>query len=167
MILAYTGLRQDSSVVDAGTGSGYLAIFLANFLSRGKVVTYENDKRFIETAKQNIRLTGLKNIKLKPKDITKGIGEKNLDLVTLDLQNAKAIIKHTRKSLRVGGWLVVYSPTVEHLLKTIKEIKKQKFAQVKTVENIVREWQVEKTTRPKTIGLMHTGFLTFARKIKA
>src|SRR3990172_2164403 len=27
MILAYTGLRQDSSVVDAGTGSGYLAIF--------------------------------------------------------------------------------------------------------------------------------------------
>src|SRR3972149_8483710 len=41
IILAYTGVNSDSIAVDAGTSSGYLAIFLANFLSKGRVITYE------------------------------------------------------------------------------------------------------------------------------
>ncbi len=166
LILAYTGINSDGFVVDAGTGSGYLAIFLANFLSRGKVVTYENKKEFFDTAKRNIKFSGLKNIFIKRKDVTKGIGEKNVDLITLDLQNAKVAIKHAHRSLRAGGWLMVYSPTVEHLTSVVKEIKKKGFSQMKTVENIVREWQTERTIRPKTVGLMHTGWLTFARKLR-
>ncbi len=165
LILAYTGVRSDSVAVDAGAGSGYLAVFLANFLNRGKVITYESRKEFFEKVKQNIKSSGLKNIFVKQKDVTKGIAEKNVDLVTLDLQQAKNIVKHAHKSLRIGGWLVTYSPTIEHLTSVVKEIKKKGFSQIKTVENIVREWQVERTTRPKTIGLMHTGWLTFARKL--
>jgi len=61
--------------------------------------------------------------------------------------------------------LVVYSPTVNHLFKVCKEVKKFEFTEMKILENIVREWQFEKTLRPKTKGIMHTGFITIARKV--
>ena len=165
LILGYTGMRNDSLVVDAGTGSGYIAIFLANYIPNGKIVTYENDKRFFKIAKKNIELSGYKNLKLKSGDVTRGIKEKNADLVVLDLQDADKVVKHAYSSLNYGGYLVVYSPTIDHLTKIIKAVKKEDFIDIKTVENIVREWQSERTLRPKTMGLMHTGFLTFARKV--
>jgi tRNA (adenine57-N1/adenine58-N1)-methyltransferase len=164
LILAYTGLRSDSVVVDAGTGSAYAALFLANFLAKGKVFTYENDSNFAKAARDNIRRTKTKNIFLKQADITKGIDEKDVDMVLLDLHDSHKVVKHAHKALRVGGWVVVYSPTSESLARSLREIKRSKFGHINTVECIVREWQSERTTRPKTLGLMHTGFITFARK---
>lgn len=164
LILAYTGLDKNCKVVDIGTGTGYLSIFLANY--SGKVVTYEKDKNFYKNAKENIKISRLKNLKIKLKDATKGISEKNVDLITVDIENPKSVIEKVYKSLKIGGWLVVYSPHVEEFKAVVEKIKRKSFSDIKTVENIVREWQVEKTTRPKTIGLMHTGFLTFARKVK-
>ncbi len=163
IILAYTGISNSGLVVDAGAGSAYLSIFIGNYLTGGKIVTYEKDKRFVKIAKGNIEMSGLKNVKLKQKDISKGINEKNVDLVTLDLQHPDKVVKHAYKSLNTGGWLVVYSPTVDEMMKACREIKKY-FSGIKIVENIVREWQAEKTIRPKTMGLMHTGWLILSRK---
>lgn len=166
LILAYTGIGQGSLVVDAGTGSGFLAIFIANYIKPGKVVTYENNKKFLKVAKENIKDSGLsKFIKLKQKDITKGIDEKNVDLITLDLKDAEKVIEYAYKALKPGGWLVVYSPYIEQVISVFREIEKLNFSQIKIFENVVREWQIEKYARPKSFGLMHTGFLTFARKI--
>ncbi len=164
LIIAYTGVPADGLVVDAGAGSGFLSIFLGNYLVKGKVVTYEKDQRFLKIVKNNIKLSGLKNVKLKHKDISKGIVENNVDLITLDLQHPNKIIKRAYNALNIGGWLVVYSPTIDEMIKVVREIKKY-FSEAKIVENIVREWQSERTIRPKTMGLMHTGWLTFARKL--
>ena len=50
--------------------------------------------------------------------------------------------------------------------KTVKEIKKHNFIEVKTHENIQRKMIVsEQGTRPSFQMLGHTGYLTFARKI--
>lgn len=166
LILAYTGVEPGGLLVDAGTGSGFLSIFMANYIKPGKVVTYENNKRFVDTAKQNIKNSGLsKFIRLKQRDITKGIAEKKVDLITLDMKGAEKVVKHAYKALKPGGYLVVYSPYIGQAFAVSKEMKKKGFCYIKTVENIVREWQAEKYIRPKTIGLMHTGFLTFARKV--
>jgi tRNA (adenine57-N1/adenine58-N1)-methyltransferase len=165
LILAYTGIEPGAKIVDAGTGSGFLAIFLATYLHPGKVYTYETDDRFIDIAKENIKSSGLtKSIKLKKADITKGISEKKVDMVTLDLKDAKKVVAHARRCLKPGGWLIVYSPTAEHLIEMTGEIRKRGFKTLRTIESIVRDWKTEYTTRPETIGLMHTGFLTFAKK---
>ncbi|MEM5790883.1 MAG: tRNA (adenine-N1)-methyltransferase [Candidatus Aenigmatarchaeota archaeon] len=166
LIFAYTGIEKGSLVVDAGTGSGFLAIFIANYIKPGKVITYEKNKKFVKVAKENIKSSGLfKFIKLKEKDITKGIDERNVDLITLDLKDAEKVIEHAYKALKPGGWLVIYSPYIEQVISVFREIEKRNFSNLKIVENVVREWQIEKYTRPKSFGLMHTGFLTFARKI--
>jgi tRNA (adenine57-N1/adenine58-N1)-methyltransferase catalytic subunit len=165
LILAYSNIAPGSKVVDAGTGSGHLAVFLGTYLRPGKVYTYENDERSIKVAKENITIAGLEDVvKIKNADVTKGIREKGVDLVTLDLKDAKKALKHAYGSLKKEGIVVVYSPNAEHLIDSLKELKKVGFSDIKTVENIVREWKVEFTTRPETMGLMHTGFITFARK---
>lgn len=165
MIIAETGVGPGSKVIDVGTGSGWLSMFLAYHVKPGKVYTYETDERAIKIAKENFRNFGFKNIIIRKKDASKGIREKNADLVTIDVKFPERIIPHAFKSLKIGGWISVYSPHIEEVKNVRKIISKFEFSYVKTLENIVREWQYEKTLRPKTVGLVHTGWLTFARKL--
>ena len=164
MIVAETGCGKDWKVVDAGTGSGFLAMMLANIGC--KVYTYEIDEDFYEVAKKNIRNSGLGNIFLKKADITKWIDEKNVDMVTLDMKNPESVIKNAYNSLKYRGWLVIYSLHVEQLQRVWKELKKYNFSRITILEDFQREWQIEGNTftRPMTHMLAHTGFLTFARK---
>ena len=165
IILSYTMFEPGSRIVDAGAGSGFLATFLGKYNKPGKVYTYEKNEKFLDIIKDNIKKSGLeKFVKLKNVDVTKGIKEKRLDLVTLDLKDAYKAIPHAYTSLKINGKIVVYSPTVEHLIKSLKSLRKAGFKDIETVENILREWKSEYTTRPKTMGIMHTGFLTFAKK---
>ena len=167
LILAYTGALPGSTVVDAGAGTGYLSIFLANYLKPGRIVTYEKNKNFATVAKENFKSSRLaKFIILKQKDIRKGISEKNVDLITLDMQYAESVVKHAYAALKYGGWLVVYSPYIEQVKKVVSQMKRKGFSEVKTVENIVRSWDVREHTLPQRSGIMHTGFITFARKVK-
>jgi tRNA (adenine57-N1/adenine58-N1)-methyltransferase len=165
LIIAYTGISQDSLVVDSGTGSGFLAIFLGFYCKDGKIVSYEKNPEFAKIAKENIKLCGLENVEIKEKDILKGIEEKNVDLVTLDMEKAEEVIKHAYDALKPGGWLVVYSPYIEQVISVRSKITKLNFTQLKTIESIVREWRVGRHTLPEVSGVMHTGWLTFARKV--
>jgi tRNA (adenine57-N1/adenine58-N1)-methyltransferase len=164
VIISVTGCSPGWKVVDAGTGSGFLALFLANLGC--KVYSYEKRKEFYEIAKKNVKEFGFRNVFLKNKDITKGIKEKNIDLITLDMKNPEKVIKHAYKSLKSGGWIAVYSMHIEEVKKVHRELEKYSFSDIKIIETIQREWQsVGGLTRPKTHMLAHTGFLTFARKI--
>ncbi|MBL7169665.1 MAG: methyltransferase domain-containing protein [Candidatus Aenigmarchaeota archaeon] len=165
LILAYTGIPPNAKIVDAGSGSGFLAIFLAWYCPNGKVVTYEKRKEFAKVVEENVKKSGLKNILVKNKDILKGFSEKNLDLITLDMKDCEKVIPEAYKKLKKGGWLVVYSPHVEQVIDVMNEMKRSGFEDVKCVENTVREWQSNYGyTRPKTQGIMHTGWLTFGKK---
>ncbi|MFH8080336.1 MAG: tRNA (adenine-N1)-methyltransferase [Candidatus Aenigmatarchaeota archaeon] len=165
LILAYTGISPKSLIVDAGCGSGFLSIFLSYYLPQSKVVSYEINEKYIKIAKENAKLIGLKNLTIKHKDIFLGIDEKNVDLITLDVKDAEKIIEEAYKALKKGGWIAIYSPYIEQVKSVRKGLSEFSFVEVKTIECIKREWQVGDYTRPKTMGLMHTGWLTFARKI--
>jgi len=166
-IVAQTGCGKGWKVVDAGTGSAFLSMFLANLGC--DVVTYEKRKDFFDNARKNVKGSGLK-IKMLNKDVTKGIKERNVDLVTLDMQNPEKAIPHAYKALKAGGWLAVYSLNSEQIPVVAKAVKKAGFSEPRIIEILEREWQVgiygkDTYSRPKTHMLGHTGFLTFARKI--
>lgn len=164
LILAYTGISPDGLIVDAGSGSGFLAIFLAYYCRKGEVVTYEKRPDFAKLARRNVESTRLKNIVVKEKDILEGIDEKNVDLITLDMKGVEKVVKMSFDALKSGGWLVVYSPYIEQVISVRGGIEKLNFTEIKSVENIVREWRVGRHTLPEVSGVMHTGWLTFARK---
>ncbi|MBU2637345.1 MAG: methyltransferase domain-containing protein [Nanoarchaeota archaeon] len=164
IITFYSGITNESLVVDAGSGSGLLAISLARIAK--KVVSYERDKRFFGLAKKNSALFGLKNITFKNKDIYNGIGENKIDLVVLDLPEPWKAVKRASKKLKVGGCLCAYLPNINQTEKLVKTASKQGFGLAKTVEIIEREWVVdEKRLRPSHKMYGHTAFLTFMRKL--
>ncbi|MBL7054481.1 methyltransferase domain-containing protein [Candidatus Woesearchaeota archaeon] len=165
LIIAETGINKNSKIIDAGSGSGALACFLAHLCK--EVVTYEIREDFIEIVKKNIEFLGLKNIKIKNKDVYSGIDEKDIDLVVLDLPEPWKAITNAKKALKVGGFLVSYSPSIPQTMDFVNEIHKNtNFVHVKTSEIIEREWEVEeRKVRPKSRGIGHSGFISFCRRI--
>lgn len=166
-ILAVTGIGRDATVVDAGTGSGFMSMFLANYV--GKVYTYERKKEFFKLASKNIRNSGFKNIFPKFADVSKGIKEKNVDLITLDMESPEKMVPSVEKALKPGGWLAVYCLHVEEVQSVCKELSRKNFTEPKIIESIQRNWQIHigKRTwlRPWSMMIGHTGFLVFARKL--
>jgi tRNA (adenine57-N1/adenine58-N1)-methyltransferase len=166
-VLAYTGVGTGDVVVDAGTGSGSVAMFLANVVRpAGKVYTYEIREKFADIARKNIERAGLSDfIEIKMKDITEGIDERDVDLVTLDLPDPWNAISHAYKALRHGGFVVSYSPYIEQVKKTADALEEEAFRAIRTFEVFEREMEISKKgARPKTRMLGHTAYLTFARK---
>lgn len=162
MIAGITGLSKKDRVVDAGTGSGALTIFLAGIAK--KVYTYERRSEFADVARRNFEKCGLENVVLKVKDVELGIDEKDVDLVTLDMGSPERVVMAAYKALKPGGFLVVYSPVVEQVQRVYDAM--EGFTDVSTIECIKREWEIgSNKTRPRTRMLGHTAFLTFARKL--
>ncbi|MBW2975533.1 methyltransferase domain-containing protein [Candidatus Woesearchaeota archaeon] len=165
MIIAETGINRNSKAVDAGAGSGAMACFLANICK--EVTTYEIREDFFSIVKKNKEFLELKNLKIKNKDIYKGIEERDVDLITLDLPEPWKAIEHAKKALKTGGFLVSYSPTIPQVIDFISGINKDKgLVHLKTMELIERDWEVEeRKVRPKTTQTVHTGFLSFVRRV--
>ena len=162
-IVAFTGINKESVVIDAGSGSGGLACALGNIAKQ--VYTYDNREEHIKTVKENINLFGLKNVQVKLHDVYKGFPKKNVDVITLDLQEPWLCLEHAYKSLKHGGYLVSYSPNISQAQELIN--KNSRFLLIKTIEIIDRPWVIkEKVARPDFTPFGHTGFLTFMRKIK-
>ncbi|MBS3114690.1 methyltransferase domain-containing protein [Candidatus Woesearchaeota archaeon] len=166
LIIAETGLNKKSRVLDAGSGSGALACFLAAIAK--EVISYEIREDFIEIVKFNIEFLGLKNIKIKNIDIYNKIEEKNIDVVILDVPEPWNAVDNCSKALKIGGFLVSYSPSVPQVADFVNAVKKnESFVYLKTSEVVEREWEVEeRRVRPKSKGIGHSGFLSFARKVK-
>jgi tRNA (adenine57-N1/adenine58-N1)-methyltransferase len=161
--IAYTGIGKDSFCVDAGTGSGWLAVSLARVCK--KVVSYENRREFAKLAKRNMVAEGLGNLTIKNRDIMKGISEKDVDLVTLDMPDSEKVVRSAHKALKQGGYIFGYLPHVEQVKKFVGKLERFKFTNLIVLEAIVRDILVrEEGTRPSTKGVWHTGYLVFAQK---
>ena len=167
-IITNCAIESGHTVLEAGIGSGSLTIALANAVApNGKVISYDNREDFIKHAVKNLKTMELDDfVRTENRDVTKGIKEKDLDAVIIDIPNPWDVVLHAWKALKVGGYLCTYSPLISQVEKTVDEIKKYGFIEVKTYENIQREMVVSKHgTRPSFNMLGHTGYLTFARKI--
>ena len=164
LIISNTGICSSDCVLDAGTGSGILAIYLGKIAK--KVVTYEVREEFMEIARNNIALTGLSNIECRHGDIVEEIHklDEKFDIITLDTIAAARVIPYVPDVICPGGFLAVYSPFFEQAKEVREAIGKTNFIDVVTMETLEREISfTDRGTRPSTARVGHTGFITTAR----
>src|SRR3989344_6904114 len=163
LIISKTGVNKDSKAVDAGGGSGSLCLSLANICKQ--VVVYETNPDNIKIIQHNQELLGIKNLTIKQKDVSLGISEKDLDLITLDLPEPWKVIEHAESALKLGGHLVIYLPNLIQVKMFIDAVKGTSLFVTETAELIKREWKIdERIMRPEFQMLGHTGFLVFCRR---
>ena len=164
VILAYSGVGKNSTVVDAGAGSGWLAISLANVAK--KVTSYEWREEFAELAEKNAKRAGVTDsLTIKRANVLDGIEEREVDLITLDLADSDKVVAHAHSALRAGGMLFGYLPHVEQARRFFEACESAGFEGMQMTECMMRDYLVRAAgVRPENTGLTHTAYIVFARK---
>lgn len=170
MILHFCDIYCGSKVVEGGAGSGALSIaLLANVGDMGSVTTYELREEFAGIARRNIRKAGLESRwTLKLGDICKGIEEREIDSVILDIPNPWDCVDFAAHSLNLGGHFCAFVPNANQVENTVRALKEESFSDIRAIETLQRDIIVhERGVRPSFDMLGHTGYLIFARKNRA
>ncbi len=168
LVLVRLGIGPGSKVIEAGTGSGAMTAALANTVRpNGHVYTYEIRQDMAAVAHKNlVRTDLLQYVTMKIKDARLGFDEEEMDAVFLDLAEPWEVIPSGRRSLSSGAHLASFSPTINQVEKTVQALNTNSFIDVRTLECFVRDIKVEMgRTRPRSVMIGHTGYLTFAAKI--
>jgi tRNA (adenine57-N1/adenine58-N1)-methyltransferase len=163
-MLAETGISKDSIVIDAGSGSGGSACFIARHVK--KVYTFDINELNLEQTRKNVAYFGLKNVITKKADAYEKLPVKNADLVILDLPEPWRAIGSADKALKIGGMIVAYCPQITQAQVFVNELMKLNYIHLKSVEIVERDWKIEgQIVRPKSLSNIHSGFMTVMRKL--
>ncbi len=169
-ILSRTGLESGHKVIEIGTGSGALTMFLASVVKpNGHVYTFDINQQFIDIAKKNVSRTDLDKYitfkKINLKNYTKSQPIKNADLITIDLGDPWTVITQARKMLKDSGSIVSICPTINQVEKFSLSLIENEFTDIECAENIIRTIDArEGKTRHSFYGIGHTTYLVYARK---
>ena len=169
LVIGHTGVGRGDRVLDAGTGTGVLSAYLGR--CGAAVTTYERDPEFAEVARDNMRLAGVTDrVEVRTGDLTEELDAlvqaEEFDVLTLDTQDADAVVARVPELLADGGYVAVYSPFVEQTREVVATAREAGLGHVESLETIQREMDFDdRGSRPSTAGVGHTGYLTFARNI--
>ena len=169
-ILITLGIGPGSTVIEAGSGSGGLTQALAFYVGdSGHVYSYECRPQMIDLAKKNLTLIGLQDrVDFKLRDIQEGFDEKNIDAMFLDLPTPQDYIRQVKEALRPGGSLGCILPTANQVIRLLNALRRNDFSFIDVCEIMLRYYQPEENRfRPTDRMVAHTGYLIFARSIKA
>jgi tRNA (adenine57-N1/adenine58-N1)-methyltransferase len=133
----------------------------------GHVHTYEARMEFAEMAERNLkRASVLEFVTIHHADASVGIEGSEFDAAVMDVGDPWPIIPHVHEALLGGAAVVSFSPTVNQVEKTTEAFAHGGFVNVHTVECFIREIRADTgKTRPATIMIGHTGYMTFGQKI--
>jgi tRNA (adenine57-N1/adenine58-N1)-methyltransferase len=165
LVVGHAGIQRTDRVLDAGTGTGVLAVTLGRL--GATVESYERDPEFAEVARENVALADVSdNVTVHTGDVTDHLTDHTgLDAVTLDTEDAPAVVEAAPDLLATGGSVAVYSPFVEDAREVAETARAAGLDDVRTLETIQREMSFdERGSRPSTAGVGHTGFLTLGRR---
>ncbi len=174
-ILILGDIKPGLKILECGTGSGALTIYLINFLKdTGFIYSIDEKENMIETARENIenyfglKIEDIKNLKLENKNL-QDIEEKNFDRVIIDLVDPWNYLTKIWEIMNDEGLFICWLPNSIQVFNLIDEIEnkfKDKFHLEIICETLQREWQKkEKSLRPKDLMVAHTGFLLVFRKL--
>jgi len=166
-ILLLCDIRCGSSVVEGGAGSGALTIALLSAVGdNGSVSSYEIKDDFAKVASRNVKIAGLADRwTLRNQDICKGIEERELDAVVVDIPSPWECVGTASDALRIGGAFCAFVPSANQVEKTVRALRDDRFSEISAIETLQREMVVhDRGIRPSFDMLGHTGYLVFARR---
>ncbi|WP_135533570.1 methyltransferase domain-containing protein [Halostella pelagica] len=164
-IVGEVGVEAADRVLDAGTGTGVLAAYLGRI--GADVLTFERDAEFATVARENMETADVGDcVDVRTGDVTDVLDDLGqFDVITLDTEDAPAVVEHAPDLLVRGGFIVVYSPFVEDTREVAMTAREVGLADVRTLETIDREMDFDdRGSRPSTSPVGHTGYLTIARR---
>lgn len=162
-----------ATVVEAGVGSGALAMSLLNAIGpRGRLISIERRREFAEIALLNgdawfggrhpaweVHTGDLAHV-------LPGLGvDGEVDRMVLDMLAPWDNIEVACQALTPGGVLLAYVATTTQLSRMVEDLRAAgRFTEPQAWESLVRGWHLEGlSVRPDHRMVAHTGFLVTAR----
>jgi len=168
IILLKLSLSSGMKVLEVGTGSGAMTLAAATVVKPGgHVDTYEARSEFADVAERNLRRASVSDyVTIHRADVSGGVEGSDFDAAIIDVGDPWPLIPHVHKALSGSAPVVSFSPTFNQVEKTTEAFAKGGFINVHTLECFIREIRADTgKTRPATIMVGHTGYMTFAQKI--
>ncbi|MGH7961003.1 MAG: tRNA (adenine-N1)-methyltransferase, partial [Candidatus Binatia bacterium] len=170
LMLLWGDVFPGATVVEVGAGPGALTIALLRAIGpAGRLLTIEARADFCEMARGNVaRFFGATpQWMLTRGDAYAGLPARDADRLFIDVPEPWRVLPHAATTLRPGGVLVGYVPTVVQVKALVDELRSQSgFAAIEVMENLLRFWHVKDlSVRPEHRMVAHTGFLIVARRV--
>jgi tRNA (adenine57-N1/adenine58-N1)-methyltransferase len=169
LIILKLALSSGSQVIEIGTGSGAMTVAAAMAVKpSGHVHTYEARPEFAEIAAKNLRRAAVTEyVTIHRADAINGIEGSDFDCAIMDVGDPWPLLPLVHNALAGGAPLVCFSPTMNQVEKTTSSLHQIGFTNIHTVECFLREIRADTgKTRPATIMVGHTGYMTFGQKIQ-
>jgi tRNA (adenine57-N1/adenine58-N1)-methyltransferase len=168
-LLLNLGVGPGDRVLETGTGSGALTTALAHAVGpKGHIYSYDMRPELQAVARENLEMVGfLDRVTLRECDLEQGVHDFDMDAVVLDLPRPEHYLPQVRKALKDGGNFGCISPTTNQVSALIEGLEENNFDNIEICELLLRFYKpVAARIRPKDRMVGHTGYLTFARKIR-
>lgn len=171
-LLMWADIGPGTTVLEAGTGSGGLAMVLARaVIPGGRVVSVERRADHAKVARK--RIAGFfggvpDHLDLRIGDVTEMVEDVAPDRIVLDVPEPWLIVEAAARHLPGGGVFACYLPNVPQIERVAEAIEKAgAFMETSTFEVMMRDWVVAgRSVRPSHRMVGHTGFITVTRRVR-
>ena len=174
-IIVDSNITNRSSVLEIGTGSGALTLYLILILGKnGKIFSIDSDKKnqyrakktieryissFAEEFEYNLELIEGELINFSLLDLPD-----NIDSIITDVPEPWEFFINNKIKNNIT-W-VSYLPSITQVEKLTKTLEENNFKNIEIKENLERYWIIkDKILRPKNEMVGHTGFIVSSRYI--
>lgn len=172
-ILVYADITPGNTVLEAGTGSGALTMALSRAVGEtGRVISVERRQDHADHGRKSIERyfgTVPSNLDLRVGDVEDVVAEVCPERIILDLPEPWHVVAVAAENQPTGGVICGYLPTVPQVQTMVDALRDSSgFAEIEVREFLFRDWNVSgRSVRPEHTMVGHTGFLIFARRVKA
>ncbi len=175
-IVIESNISSSSKVLEIGTGSGALTLYLVSILNeKGSLTTVDISKTNQRRAKKTIerylstkKINEEYNLKFINQDLNDfNFSEISNEIDTIITDVPEPWIFFDNNKINTDIVWVSYLPSITQVIKTKECLESNNFENIEVKEVILRDWYLnKKIARPDNKLISHTGFLLSARFIK-